>query len=51
MIKIYENIHNLKDKINNLKDLKKFSKEIKFREEITLFHATLLKKFDKYQKN
>ena len=37
---IYENIHNLKGKINNSKDLNNLSKEIQSLEkEITLFHA------------
>ena len=37
---IYKNLTRLRDKINNSKDLKKFSKEIKnVEKEITLFHA------------
>ena len=37
---IYENIHNLKEKINNSEDLNIFSKELESLEkEITLFHA------------
>jgi len=40
--KIYKNIHNLKEKINTSKDLKKFSKKIDSLErEITLFHASV----------
>ena len=42
---IYENIHNLKDKIaNSVEKLKKFSKELRLLEEkITLFHADVVK--------
>jgi len=49
--KIYENIHNLKVEINDIKDLKNLSKKIQILEkEITLFHANLvneiIKKFN-----
>ena len=48
---IYQNIHNLKEKIHNLSDLKKFTKEIKDLErQITLFHVKVIKDVDKYQK-
>ena len=40
---IYETIHNLKDKINDSKDLENLSEKIKSVEkEITLFHANLV---------
>ena len=49
---IYENIHNLKDKIHNLVDLKKFAKEIIHLErQITLFHVEVIKEVDKHQKS
>ena len=49
---IYENIHNLKDKIHNLVDLKKFSKElIDLERQITLFHVEVIKEVDKHQKS
>jgi len=42
---IYENIHNLKDEINDVKDLTKLSSKIQFLEkEITLFHAEVVNK-------
>ena len=48
---IYENIHNLKEKIHNLVDLKKFAKElIDLERQITLFHAKVIKEIDKHQK-
>ena len=49
---IYENIHNLKDKIHNLVDLKKFAKElIDLERLITLFHVKVVKEVDKHQKS
>ena len=49
---IYENIHNLKEKIHNLVDLKKFSKElIDLERQITLFHVEVIKEVDKQQKS
>ena len=40
---IYENIHNLKDKINDSRDLRSLSKKIQSLEkEITLFHANVV---------
>ena len=48
---IYENIHNLKEKIHNLVDLKKFDKElIDLERQITLFHAKVVKEVNKRQK-
>ncbi|MDC0937739.1 anhydro-N-acetylmuramic acid kinase [Pelagibacteraceae bacterium] len=48
---IYQNIHNLKEKINNLSDLKNFGKEISDLErKITLFHAKVVKEIDGYKK-
>tara|TARA_Y100000590_G_scaffold1923_1_gene2455 strand:+ start:32 stop:1138 length:1107 start_codon:yes stop_codon:yes gene_type:complete len=42
---IYENIHNLKDKINSSKDLDSLSEKIQLLEkEITMFHADLVNK-------
>ena len=44
---IYQNIHNLKEKIHNLVDLKKFAKElIDLERQITLFHAKVIKEID-----
>ena len=44
--KTYSNIHALKEKINNKKDLKKLGKEIsELEREITLFHAKIIKDF------
>ncbi len=41
---IYQNIHELKEKINSKEDLEKFSKEIKELErKITIFHAKVIK--------
>ena len=41
---IYKDFHNLKEKINSLKDLDKFSSEIKDLErKITIFHARIIK--------
>ena len=49
---IYENIHNLKEKIHNLVDLKKFAKElIHLERQITLFHVEVIKEVDKHQKS
>ena len=49
---IYENIHNLKEKIHNLVDLKKFAKElIDLERQITLFHVEVIKEVDKQQKS
>ena len=49
---IYENIHNLKEKIHNLVDLKKFSKElIDLERQITLFHVEVIKEVDKHIKS
>ena len=48
---IYTKIHSLKDKINNLKDLRRLSKKIEFVEkEITLFHASSINKIVKFFK-
>jgi len=48
---IYENIHNLKDKINDSKDLKNFSRKIEILEkEITLFHAKAVNEIIKESK-
>jgi len=48
---IYQNIHNLKEKINNINDLKKFIKEISILEkEITLFHASVVQEISNEQK-
>ena len=48
---IYQNIHNLKEKIHNLADLKKLTKEIiDLERQITLFHVKVIKEVDKYQK-
>jgi anhydro-N-acetylmuramic acid kinase len=45
---IYENIHNLNDKIKNSSDLEKFSSEINHLEKtITLFHADIVKRIIK----
>ena len=45
---IYKNIHNLKEKINNSRDLASLSEKIQILErEITLFHADLVKKIIK----
>ena len=41
---IYQNIHDLKEKINNLKDLEKFADSLNDLERrITLFHAKVIK--------
>ena len=46
---IYQSIHNLKEKIFNIKDLKKFSEELlELERKITLFHAKTIKEFDSY---
>ena len=43
---IYQKIHDIKDKIHNLEGLNKFKEELSILErEITLFHATVAKKF------
>ena len=48
---IYQNIHNLKEKIHNLADLKKLTKEIiDLERQITLFHVKVIKEVDKYEK-
>ena len=48
---IYNNIHNLKDKISNIGDLKKLSKELNNLErEITLYHAKVIKDLDLNEK-
>ena len=45
---IYENIHNIKEKIDNSKDLKRLSERLQILEkEITLFHAQIVKKIIK----
>ena len=44
---IYKDIHNLKEKINKIKDLKKFNVEINDLErKITLFHARIIKELN-----
>ncbi len=44
---IYQNIHSLKDQINNKNDLEKFSGDLKDLErKITLFHAQIIKEFE-----
>ena len=49
---IYENIHNLKEKISNLKDLKHLSKKIQpLEKEITLFHANAVNEIIKESKS
>ena len=48
----YENIHKLKEKINDSRDLTILSKEIQLLEkEITLFHTDVVKKIFKKEKN
>ena len=50
--KIYQNIHNIKEKINDSRDIKKLSKEIKVLEKkITLFHADVVNKIIKKNKS
>ena len=50
--RIYENIHNLKDKINDFEDLKHLSKKIQSLEkEITLFHADVVNEIVKEYKS
>ena len=50
--KIYDNIHNLKEKINDSRDLKKLSTKIQALEkEITLFHANVVNKVIKDSKS
>ena len=45
---IYKNIHNLKEKINDSRDLKNLSKKIQpIEKEITLFHAKVVNKIVK----
>ena len=45
---IYKEIHQIKNKIFNLNDLDKFSKELGTLErKITLFHAKIIKELDK----
>ena len=49
---IYENIHNLKDEINDSRDLKNLSKKIQSLEkEITLFHANVVNEIIKESKS
>jgi anhydro-N-acetylmuramic acid kinase len=49
---IYENIHNLKEKISNLKDLKNLSKKIQpLEKEITLFHVNAVNEIVKESKS
>ena len=44
---IYDKIHNLKEKISNISDLNKLSKELKDLErQITLYHAKIIKDLD-----
>ena len=46
---IYQNIHGLKEKIFNIKDIKKLSDEIsELERKITLFHAKIIKEFNSY---
>ena len=48
---IYQNIHNLKDKIYSSNDLKKLSRELyDLERQITLFHAKVVKEIEKNQK-
>tara|TARA_A100001011_G_scaffold374019_1_gene434058 strand:- start:360 stop:1481 length:1122 start_codon:yes stop_codon:yes gene_type:complete len=48
---IYQNIHNLREKIQNINDLKNFDKEIVILErEITLFHSRVIKEISENQK-
>ena len=48
---IYQNIHELKEKIHKLIDIKKFSKELNHLErQITLFHASVAKEISKNHK-
>ena len=48
---IYQNIHDLKDKIHNFTDIKKLNKELSDLErQITLFHAKVVKEISKNQK-
>ena len=45
--KIYQNIHNLKERLYDIDDLKKLEKEInELKRKITLFHAQVIKKFN-----
>ena len=47
---IYQNIHDLKEKIHNFTDLKKFTKELNDLEnQITLFHAKVVKEVSGHQ--
>ncbi len=48
---IYQNIHNLKEKIHNISDLKNYDKEIMILErEITLFHSRVVREMSENQK-
>ena len=48
---IYKEIHHLKDRIYNINDLKKLSKELKDLErKITLYHAKVVKEFETIDK-
>ena len=47
---IYQKIHSLKEKINEIRDLEKFRKDLKELErKITLFHANVVDNFNKYK--
>ena len=49
---IYQNIHNLKEKINNSKDLKNLSEKIQpLEKEITLFHGNVVNEIIKAYKS
>ena len=49
---IYNKIHNLKEKISNISDLNKLSKDLKDLErQITLYHAKIIKDLDLNEKN
>ena len=46
---IYKDIHSLKEKIYNIKDLKKLSEKLLILErKITLFHAKIIKEFEQH---
>jgi len=48
---IYQDIHNLKEKINNIKDLEKLADSLNDLERrITLFHSKVIKEFDEDKK-
>ncbi len=49
---IYKNIHSIKEKIFNIKDLKKLSKELnELERQITLYHAKIIKEFESIEEN